>query len=171
MPEGSRGECGRLQGSAAQKTPGTARSFCRLLVDVERRRLFGFGAVSLVLAGGYLLVVGLATAIIANPWFERMTPVTVWNLVFWIGPGLLVGLLGGSYVVPLTGQVCAVGERTAFGGVLSFLAAGCPLCNKAVVLVLGTSGALAYFEPLQPVLGLASVALLSYGVWLRLRPA
>ena len=33
---------------------------------------------------------------------------------------------------------------------LAFLAVGCPLCNKVVVLLLGASGALTYFEPIQP---------------------
>jgi hypothetical protein len=51
--------------------------------------------------------------------------------------------------------------------VLSFLAAGCPVCNKLVVLAVGTTGALDYFRPLQPLLGLASLVLL--GVALRVR--
>jgi hypothetical protein len=45
----------------------------------------------------------------------------------------------------------------------------CPICNKLVVLALGVSGALSYFAPIQPVLGLASVALLIYALLLRFR--
>lgn len=35
---------------------------------------------------------------------------------------------------------------------------------------MGVSGALTYFQPIQPLLGTASVALLAYGLWLRLGP-
>jgi hypothetical protein len=136
---------------------------------VPWRRLVGFGAVSAVFAVGYLLVVGIVTAVIPTAMFERMTPVTVSNVVFWIVPALLFGPLLGSCVVPVTAVACQVGERTVAGGVLSFLAVGCPLCNKLVVLALGASGALTYFEPLQPLLGLASVALLGYAVWQRFK--
>jgi hypothetical protein len=122
----------------------------------------------LVASLGYVAVVGVITAIIANPWFERMTPAGAWNVVFWIVPGLLFGALTGLSLVPIAPRVCSVGERTIAGGALSFLAAGCPLCNKVVVLVLGTSGALTWFEPLQPLLGLGSVALLTYALASRL---
>ena len=44
------------------------------------------------------------------------------------------------------------------GGALTFFAVGCPVCNKLVVLALGFSGALTYFAPLQPALGIAALA-------------
>jgi hypothetical protein len=46
---------------------------------------------------------------------------------------------------------------------------GCPVCNKLVVLLLGAGGALSYFAPLQPVLGMVSLALLAYALCTRLR--
>lgn len=116
----------------------------------------------------YLLVIGLVTAIIPNPLFERMTPVTPSNVVFWVLPALLAGPLMASYLAG--SRTCDTSNPSLAGGVLSFLAVGCPLCNKVVVLLLGASGALTYFEPLQPLLGVASVLLLGYAVWLRLRP-
>ena len=54
------------------------------------------------------------------------------------------------------------GTRTIWGGFTSFLAVGCPVCNQAVVALLGTSGALAWWAPVQPVVGLAAVGLLLY---------
>ncbi|MDQ0694391.1 hypothetical protein QF048_000833 [Streptomyces sp. W4I9-2] len=48
----------------------------------------------------------------------------------------------------------------ALGGVLSFFAVGCPVCNKLVLVLLGSSGALSYC-PLQPLFAAASVALLA----------
>ena len=56
---------------------------------------------------------------------------------------------------------CRVGGRAGAGGVMSFFAAGCPVCNKLVVLAIGTTGAVDYFRPLQPMLGAASIVLLA----------
>lgn len=53
------------------------------------------------------------------------------------------------------------------GGVLSFFAVGCPVCNKLVLIALGTSGAIQYFAPLQPILAVASVALLGWALFRR----
>jgi hypothetical protein len=141
------------------------------VLALDRRRLPGFVALSIGAAAAYLLVVGVVTAVIPTPLFVRMTPVTLPNLVFWVVPALLVGPLVVASVVPIAPRTCAVGNRTVAGGVLSFLAVGCPLCNKLVVLALGTSGALTYFEPVQPLLGLVSVGLLGYAVWVRLGPS
>jgi hypothetical protein len=55
--------------------------------------------------------------------------------------------------------------------VLSVFAVGCPVCDKLVVAVIGISGALNYWAPLQPVLGVASVAVLAAGLLIRLRGA
>ncbi|MFP5368480.1 MAG: hypothetical protein ACLGIS_16910, partial [Actinomycetes bacterium] len=46
------------------------------------------------------------------------------------------------------------------GAIVSFFAVGCPVCNKLVLLALGTSGAMQYFEPIQPLLAALSIALL-----------
>ncbi|MYS66003.1 hypothetical protein GTW66_18745 [Streptomyces sp. SID5473] len=54
---------------------------------------------------------------------------------------------------------------------LSVLAVGCPVCNKLVVLALGMSGAMSYWAPAQPVLAIASVALLAHALAGRLRTA
>lgn len=48
----------------------------------------------------------------------------------------------------------------AAGTIVSFFAVGCPVCNKLVLLALGSSGAVQYFEPLQPLLAIASIGLL-----------
>jgi hypothetical protein len=53
------------------------------------------------------------------------------------------------------------------GGLLSVLAVGCPTCNKLVVLLLGTTGALTFFAPLQLYIGIASVLLLGWTLALR----
>lgn len=56
------------------------------------------------------------------------------------------------------------------GGVLSVLAIGCPTCNAVAVAALGTGGALAVFAPVQPVLGVAAIAVLLAALHRRLQP-
>ena len=52
---------------------------------------------------------------------------------------------------------------------LSAFAVGCPICNKIVIALLGVSGALGIWAPIQPVLGGISVAMLAIAVVLRWR--
>ena len=116
------------------------------------------------------LTIGIPTDVIPNSIFTRMTPVRVQDYVFLIVTALLAGILAASYALPQT-RACSVQQgRTTAGGLLSFLAIGCPTCNKIIVLLLGTSGALTVFEPLQPLLAVASFALLLLAIWIRWRP-
>ena len=61
-------------------------------------------------------------------------------------------------------------RRTLWGGFVSFLAVGCPMCNKLVVALVGVSGAMSWWAPIQPVVGLGAVALLLYTLRKRLIP-
>jgi hypothetical protein len=116
------------------------------------------------------LTIGIPTDVIPNPFFGRMTPVRVQDYVFLIVTAILTGILAASYALPQT-RACSIQQgRATVGGFLSFLAIGCPTCNKIVVLLLGTSGALTIFEPIQPLLALASFALLLLAIWIRWRP-
>jgi hypothetical protein len=123
----------------------------------------------LVAAGAGVLaaaVLGLATGSIPNPVTFRQIPVPWWGYVLWVLAALLSGLLAATYVspVPVRG-----GERRAtVGGILSVIALGCPVCNKLVLLALGTTGALSYFAPVQPVLALVSIGLLGEALRRRL---
>jgi hypothetical protein len=79
---------------------------------------------------------------------------------------------GDTAVLP--GPPPAEAERRASalgyaGGVAAFLAIGCPVCNKVVLVLLGTSGALTIWAPLQPLLALASLGLLAVTLAWRLR--
>lgn len=60
-------------------------------------------------------------------------------------------------------------RTTIWGGFVSFLAVGCPVCNQAVVALIGTSGALSWWAPVQPVVGLVAIGLLLYTLRKRLR--
>lgn len=105
------------------------------------------------------LVIGIPTDMVPTPLFKRMTPVVWWDWPFWIAASLLFGLVAATYTHPSRASRSARGGAVLGGGMLTVLAVGCPICNKLVVLALGTSGALTYFAPLQPLLGFLSVLL------------
>jgi hypothetical protein len=113
-----------------------------------------------------LVVIGLPTAIYENLFFVRMTPVRAQDYVIWVVSSVLIGLTVGSY---FAGGSKAGEEKLLSGSVLSVLAVGCPICNKPVVLLLGTSGALTFFAPIQLYIGIASVLLLGWTLLLRAR--
>lgn len=128
-------------------------------------RWLSAGAYGAAGAVATVLVLGIPTDVVANPWFTRMTPVRPQDYLFLGLNALLTGLLAASYAFPAT---CPLGQgKLTAGGLLAFLAIGCPICNKVVVLLLGVSGALTYFAPIQPVLGTTSAIVLAVAVWLR----
>lgn len=120
------------------------------------------------------LMMGLATAIIDNPLFVRMISTPWWAYPVWIASAVLLGLLVGTYVAPHRQAETASSsdQRRGLGGMLlAWFAVGCPTCNMLVVLALGAGGAVTWFQPLQPVLAAASLALLVVALRSRLRNA
>jgi hypothetical protein len=124
------------------------------------------------MAGGVAtaVVTGLPTEMVANPWFVRMTPVLWWNRPVWLLTAVLTGLLLATYVGrEQRARPESSTRRGGIGGVLGYLAIGCPVCNKLVVVALGTSGAMTWFAPLQPILAVGALVLLVVALRARLR--
>jgi len=118
------------------------------------------------------LVVGLPTDVIPNPVFGRSVGVTWWSYPVLVVTAVLGGLLVATYVrVPEQERADRPARTGGLGGLLSFFAVGCPVCNKVVVLALGTVGARRWFEPFQPYLAAVSIALLVVALRARLRNA
>lgn len=125
---------------------------------------------------GYALLVAVPTDLVDTPVFGREVPPTWWAWPALLASSLLAALLTATYVsVPparATGPE-AGSDRAArggwAGGVLTFFAVGCPVCNKLVLLALGSAGAMTWFEPVQPVIQLAAVGLLAWALAVRLR--
>lgn len=110
-----------------------------------------------------VVVVAAPTDIIDTPLFSREVPVRWWEYPVLIATGLLTATwFGIEGVRRNTGAV-------ASGVALTTFAVGCPVCNKLVLLAVGTSGALGLWAPLQPVLAALSLALLSLLVVMRWR--
>ena len=135
--------------------------------------------VLVAVAAGLLiaLAIGLPTDVIPNPVFGRPVPVTWWSYPTLAITAVLGGLLAATYVGGRSGAPASLDEmdaptrRGGVAGLLSFFAVGCPVCNKLVIVALGTTGARQWFEPVQPVLALASVVLLAWALRARLRAA
>ncbi len=108
-----------------------------------------------------------------NPstFFIRMTPTSAQDYVIWGISAVLIGMISAlAWLYPTRTSQDGTGTgRALFGTFLSFLSVGCPICNKLVVLLLGLSGAMTFFNPLRPFLGIASIVLLGVTLFLRVR--
>lgn len=130
--------------------------------DYPRMIAYGLGA-----GIATFLVLAITTTIIPNPIFPREEAVRMVDYIILGGVTILAAALGATYAIPKT---CSLQRNTLFsGGILSFLAIGCPVCNVAVVALIGTGGALAWFAPVQPILGLAAIGMLLFALVMQIR--
>ncbi len=154
------------------------------LLALRDRRLLLWTVLWMLVSG---IAFGLITAIIPNPVFGRQIPPEPFAIGVWLISAPLMGLVMATYTTPvptspiaitqpLTPERLAVadGRSTTLGGLAgfgAFLAIGCPVCNKIALVLLGASGAMSVYAPIQPLIGAVSLALLvATAVWrLRLR--
>ncbi|MHB1594326.1 MAG: hypothetical protein ACYCO9_20815 [Streptosporangiaceae bacterium] len=114
------------------------------------------------------LIIGIPTVLIPNPVFGRSVPVQWWSYPVLGVTALLSGLIFATYVRTSAEPTRRQTRLSVGGGMLSMFAVGCPACNKIAVVLLGMSGALNFWAPLQPVLGMASVGMLAWALRRRL---
>jgi hypothetical protein len=116
-----------------------------------------------------VLVISIPTAVLENSVFGREIAVTSWSVPVIVITSILSGLLFATYVKNDSANTedtsLKIGTAGAF---FSFLAVGCPVCNKIALVALGYSGAMNYFAPVQPFLAFAGVAILTYALIMRL---
>ena len=115
------------------------------------------------------LALGLPTDVIDNPVFGRAIDETPWAMPVLLLTSVLSGLLLGTYVNARPFDRAA--KSGTFGGLLAYFAIGCPVCNKLVMLALGTTGAVNYFEPVQPYLAAIGILALAYAFHQRITTA
>lgn len=150
----------------APTEPGRVRSLGAELATWPARRWW-FAAAT---AAATILIAGIPTVLIPNPWFTREVPVTAWAWPVLLITSVLSGLLAATYVARKDAQTRATsGPLGVAGALASFFAVGCPVCNKLVLVALGYAGAMQYFEPLQPYLAGGSILLLVIALAARIR--
>jgi hypothetical protein len=144
---------------------------------IDRR----FVAWSLAASLAALAALGFASAIIPNPIFGRQIPPEPFAIVVWIASAVLIGPITATYLAPASPPATALAPAAGgideprrsllgyAGGVAAFLAIGCPVCNKVALVLLGTSGALSVWAPIQPLVGALSHVLLAGTLAWRLR--
>jgi hypothetical protein len=150
-----------------------------LTADEEERDMRGWSArrwwAAAVATVGSSVLLGLPTALIPNPVFARRIEAPLWTYPALLVTAVLAGLLLATYVRDDVGVAAGLEEASSeearnvtVGGMLAFFAIGCPTCNKLVLIALGSSGAITWFEPLQPVLSVSGIVLLAWALRRRL---
>ncbi|SDJ91840.1 hypothetical protein SAMN05216282_101286 [Cryobacterium psychrotolerans] len=126
--------------------------------------------VALGTAAFTIVFIAIPTDLIDTPFFAREVPPTVWSWPVLLVSAVLAGLVTATYIAHPDGAAPsrAVGRLGMTGWVVTFFAVGCPVCNKLVLLALGTTGAMQFFEPVQPYLAAASIILLGWALYARL---
>ncbi len=127
-----------------------------------------YGAIAAVL-------IGIPSDLIDTPIFGRPVEARWLDYVILATTSALIGLIlairppSGDVDSDADSAVERQGTTTLWGGLVSFLAVGCPVCNQAVVALVGISGALSWWAPVQPIVGLAALTLLVWTLRKRLR--
>ena len=114
------------------------------------------------------LLIAIPSDLLDNRIFGRPVPPRPIDYVILAVTAGLIGLILAIRPA-ISGVTEAQERRTMWSGFVSFLAVGCPVCNQAVVALVGTSGALSWWAPVQPVVGIIAVALLVWTLQQRLR--
>ncbi|MCY3618809.1 MAG: hypothetical protein OXH67_07235 [Acidimicrobiaceae bacterium] len=134
---------------------------------------------AVLFAGVAAVLIAVPSDLIDTPIFGRPVEVRWIDYVILAVTSALIGLIFAIRPEPADPVDTAVSEelavtvdrqgtRTIWGGFVSFLAVGCPVCNQAVVALVGVSGALSWWAPVQPFIGLLAVGLLLYTLRKRL---
>ena len=152
----------------APQEPGRARDVLRRHLGMSLvARTLGIAAISAV-------VLAIPSALISTPWFGRPVEPRAIDYVVLAISALLIGLIFALRPTSVAEARALAGSnegdetRTTVAGFATFIAVGCPVCNQAVVALVGTSGALSWFAPVQPVIGVAAIGLLLYTLRRRL---
>ncbi|QCC51907.1 hypothetical protein [Halapricum salinum] len=136
------------------------------------RRAIAWGTATAI---GVFSLFGVVTGLIPNPLYVRMVPRTAVDYLFLVSTALLAGVYaaqrvattvpGGDRTSPSKNE-----DRVMMGGLVGgFLAVGCPICNVFLLALFSSSALMTYFDPLRPLLGVFSVALLAGLIHLRHR--
>ncbi|MFC4408326.1 hypothetical protein [Haloarchaeobius iranensis] len=111
---------------------------------------------SIAVGLGVLLVFGTVTGLVPNPLYVRMVARTPADYLFLFA----TSAFAATFVYQRLLAAEPVGDGVAVGGVVTgVLAFGCPICNALLLALFSSSALMTYFDPLRPLLGVASMVL------------
>lgn len=111
---------------------------------------------------------GITTALLKTKYYMRMISNTALDYFFLISSSILLGIYVGVHYYKKN-NINKCNTITATGGIGSFFAFACPVCNKLLIFLFGATALMTYFEPYRPVLGFASISLLVGAIYWRLK--
>lgn len=148
----------RLEQQTVCPLPSTRKAASLFeVMHVLRTMGIGYWLKAVALALGAALIIGLPTVLIPNSLFIRDVETTIIDYVIFVLSVLLIGI---TWALPAPTSAPDAEKRSLWGAAATFFAVGCPTCNKIVLILLGSSGALTYFAPLQPLLGIGAIVLI-----------
>ncbi|MDO8340188.1 MAG: hypothetical protein Q7T16_06040 [Candidatus Burarchaeum sp.] len=111
---------------------------------------------------GLFIIFATPTALISNPIipYIRMIPATPLDYVFLATTSILAAV----YLALPNPKVCKTDNAAAGGGFLGFLSISCPTCIMLFVFLFGFDFMFNVVNPLRPLLGILSVAVLLYAI-------
>ena len=134
----------------------------------EKQKKAKYIMIGVLSSMGLFFLLGIPTSVIPNSFFIRMIPVKFLDYFFLIFSSVLLGsYIGVHYYKKNQVKKCDI--ITTTGGIGSFLAFGCPICNKLLVVLFGATALMTYFEPYRPVLGFVSTGLLGGALYWRIK--
>ncbi|MFH1391001.1 MAG: hypothetical protein ABIH20_01685 [Candidatus Diapherotrites archaeon] len=113
----------------------------------------------------FFIIMGTPTALVPNPLIQytRMIEATALDYFFLATTSIMLAALISLKLYFKSEK--KTGAKELVGGVAGFIAFSCPICNAILVAILGSATIMAFIEPLRPILGMVSIALLGYLIY------
>ena len=125
-----------------------------------------FALVATGLSAALFVVLGTPTALVPNPFlhYVRMIPSTLLDYFFLATTSIMLAVLISLKLYYRSEK--QLGAKEFVGGAAGFVAFSCPICNMLLVALLGGATIMTFIEPLRPVLGLLSITILGYLIYM-----
>ncbi|MBI4052841.1 MAG: hypothetical protein HY394_02270 [Candidatus Diapherotrites archaeon] len=111
------------------------------------------------------IIMGTPTALVPNPFihYKRMVAAAWLDYFFLASTSIMLAALISLKLYFRSGR--GLGAKEIGGGALGFLAFSCPICNALLVALLGGATIMAFVEPLRPLFGVVSIAILGWLIY------
>ena len=98
-----------------------------------------------------------------------MIPATTSDYVFLLVNSGLIGAYIGLYSFEKHERSKKGDALATTGSIANIFAVGCPICNKLLVVLLGATAVMTYFEPIRIWLGFFSVGVIGAALWFKIK--